>query len=313
MKGKKRAALALGALAALPPLSAYALFRLGFCRTGHNIFFSTDALFDKYRRAIEAEARWLESLPREKLTIRSFDGLRLSARYFPREGSRGTMLLVHGYRSLGSHDFALALRYFYEQGFSILLPDGRVCGESEGKYITFGVFERYDCVSWAKEASRRFGKDRPLYLCGISMGATAVLCASCLGLPGNVRGIVADCGFTTPRAMIGIVAKRAHIPAFPTLALIEGYCKRLAGFGFDDCSTVSSLEKSDIPVLFVHGDADAVVPPEMTLENYRACRAHKRLLLAEGAGHGESFAAANDRFRAEFEAFIDETIEDARV
>ena len=43
------------------------------------------------------------------------------------------------------------------------------------------------------------------------------------------------------------------------------------------------------PVLFIHGEEDTFVPMAMTLENYRACRAPKELLLVEGAGHGLSY------------------------
>lgn len=78
----------------------------------------------------------------------------------------------------------------------------RAHGSSEGKCLTFGVKERYDCLAWINCAIERFGRDTKIFLYGISMGAATVLMAGGLDLPDNVVGIVADCGYTSPTAII---------------------------------------------------------------------------------------------------------------
>ncbi len=120
------------------------------------------------------------------------------------------MMAFHGYRSLATIDFALEVEFFHRLGYDVLLPYQRSHGESQGKYITYGVKERFDCRDWARYAARRFGEDKPLFLMGISMGAATVLMASGLELPGNTRGIVADCGFTTPWDIMAHVARRDY-------------------------------------------------------------------------------------------------------
>ena len=100
-------------------------------------------------------------------------------------------------------------------------PTSAPTGRARGKYITYGVKERFDCRDWAVYAARRFG-DRPLFLMGISMGAATVLMASGLELPENTRGIVADCGFTTPWEIMAHVARRDFSPAGLSPALPAG-------------------------------------------------------------------------------------------
>ena len=41
-------------------------------------------------------------------------------------------------------------------------------------------------------------KNKDIFLCGISMGCATTLMAAGLDLPDNVKGIIADCGFTSP-------------------------------------------------------------------------------------------------------------------
>ena len=65
----------------------------------------------------------------------------------------------------------------------------------------FGLIERFDCLEWVEWATAKCGSELPIYLCGVSMGATTVLMAAGLELPENVHGITADCGFTSPHAI----------------------------------------------------------------------------------------------------------------
>ena len=70
---------------------------------------------------------------------------------------------MHGYRAGGLTDFAGLYRFYHEQGYDLLVPFQRSHGPSEGKYICFGVKERYDCRDWAEYAVCRAGKDCNLY------------------------------------------------------------------------------------------------------------------------------------------------------
>ena len=56
--------------------------------------------------------------------------------------------------------------------------DQRAAGESEGKYIGFGVLESRDCCLWAQYIAKRFGPDQKIILAGLSMGASTVLMAT---------------------------------------------------------------------------------------------------------------------------------------
>ena len=111
------------------------------------------------------------------------------------------------------------------------------------------------------------------------------------GLPDNVKGIIADCGFTSPWDIIKHVAKeRFHLPPFPLMYMVDLISEVVAGFGLKEVSIPEIMKRNKIPVLFIHGDADDYVPMWMTIKNYEACAAKKELYIVSGAGHALAFS-----------------------
>ena len=82
-----------------------------------------------------------------------------------------------------------------EHQCDVLFIEHRCCGDSEGKYITFGAKEQWDVKQWAVYMAERNKEKLPIYLYGQSMGAASVLMASGHTLPPEVKGLIADCGF----------------------------------------------------------------------------------------------------------------------
>lgn len=264
-----------------------------------------DSIWNPFAPRMKEAQAYIRAHTREKVKLTSFDGLELAALYLPVERPRGTVIAFHGYRSLATIDFALEVEFLHRLGYDVLLPYQRSHGESQGKYITYGVKERFDCQSWARYAARRWG-DRPLFLMGISMGAATVLMASGLELPPNTRGIVADCGFTTPWDIMAHVAKRDfRLPPFPLLYVLDWVARLVAGFGLKEADTRKALEKNKLPVLFLHGEDDDFVPPSMTRENFAACRAEKALYLVPGAAHAQSFAVDTKGCQEQIAGFLE--------
>jgi len=266
----------------------------------------------RYQDSVRAGAAWIAAQPQEEVSIRSADGLRLSGRFLPAAGdARGTILLFHGYHSAYFVDFSCSAQFYRELGFHLLLIDQRAHGRSEGTYITYGVLERQDCRLWAEFCARRFGPKHPLFLAGISMGASTVLMAAGLPLPPSVRGVIADCGFTSPRDIIReVMTARYHLPAFPFLYAMDFWARLLAGFSLSGASTVEALSHTAIPVLLIHGTGDRFVPCRMSREAYDACVSEKRLLLVEGAGHASSFLVDTPACTEAVKRFLDQSLTD---
>ena len=248
----------------------------------------------KYKDLLRKGMKYINETPHEWVFIKSFDGIRLAARFLPckdsEKNSNKTIILFHGYRAAGGRDYCCAVKMYHDFGLNVLLVDQRCHGKSEGKLITFGVKESYDAVSWAEYISRRFGEDTPIFLSGLSMGATTVMLSTGRNLPQNVRGVVADCGFTSPAEIISLVAKRNfNIESVLLMRILDLMCRITANFSLYEMSTEQILQNSNVPILFIHGLEDNFVPFEMSVRSHAAATADKEIYLIEKATHGCSF------------------------
>jgi len=253
---------------------------------------------DAIRNEILTGKKWLDGQSKEEISVRSFDGLLIRALFVSNPEADGTLLLFHGWRSTWKTDFIVSVPFYYSQGMNLLLVDQRAQNSSEGRYMTFGVRESRDVGTWIETMAQRLGRDHPIYLGGLSMGASTVLMASDREYNANVRGIIADCGFTSPRAIIRSVAGRIRwIPLNTATAFLGFFTKHFAGFGLDEKDSRETLRQTTLPVLLFHGLADNFVPASMSQENYDACVSEKEMLLVEGAAHGMSYVVEPDRVK----------------
>lgn len=242
----------------------------------------------KVRESIIESQKFFKEHAGELLVIET-NGVELAARRYAQNDPKGRIILFHGYRSVAETDFGCAMDYYYAQGYELVLVDQRAHGKSSGSWIGFGVLERYDCLSWVRYLNNEYGSI-PTFLSGISMGCSTVLMALGLELPSNVRGVIADCGFTSPKEIIAHVMKRKFpLPVGLILPPLSLFSKIFAGYFLGEYSTLRALKENRIPILFIHGKNDCYVPPEMTLANFETCTAQKELILVEGAGHGTSY------------------------
>ena len=129
------------------------------------------------------------------------------------------------------------------------------------------------------------------------MGASTVLMAAGLDLPANVKGIAADCGYTSAQAIWEhITTDNLHLSYGIRRFDIRDLCRRKIQLDPADCTTTEALQKTHLPVLLVHGTDDTFVPVEMSYENYKACAGPRRLLVVPGADHGMSYYVAREEY-----------------
>ena len=225
----------------------------------------------------------------QEIRIDSLDGIPLYGRLYLQDETAPVQIIFHGYRSCAFRDCCGGHALAWKMGFNTILVDQRASGESGGRAITFGIRERYDCLAWANYAAKHFGKDVPIILSGLSMGAATVLSAAELNLPDNVTCIIADSPFDTPETIIRKVCRDEKLPdklAFPFIAL---GARLFGGFSLRESSAMSAIKNAKIPILIIHGEDDRYVPCEMSRKLLQSCASPCTLFTVPGAGHGLSY------------------------
>ena len=242
--------------------------------------------------------RVMDKAPCEHVYTDSIDGLKLHARYYHTQEGAPTVIVMHGYKGNALRDGAGGFALSRRLGFNVLVPDQRAHARSEGRVITFGIMERYDCLRWVEYINNRFGVDLPVVLSGLSMGAATVLMAAELNLPENVVGIMADCPYASPTGIIRKVCMDRKFQEKLVFPFIRIAAKLLGHFSISESSAVDAVKQAKVPILLIHGDDDRFVPCEMSQEIAAACASPVQLEVFPEAGHGLCYMTDPERYES---------------
>ena len=192
------------------------------------------------------------------------------------------------------------------------MVDNRGCGKSEGRVTTFGVRESEDCLAWVDYIIDYIDFGAKIILTGVSMGATSVIIAACReGLPHNIVGVLADCGYTSAEEIISKVITDMGLPPRLVMPFVRIGARLLGKFDLDDASAIGVIDDCKLPILFYHGDDDKFVPSEMSVENYEECGSEiKKLVTIEGAGHALCYVSNPSKYIMELKNFFDPITKD---
>ncbi len=265
-------------------------------------------IYKPYKDRILTDFRYMQSLQMEPVEIRSIDGKTLRGQYLD-GGFDKTALLVHGYHTNALNNFAVMGRVLYEElGYNLLLINQRASGESDGKFVTFGLKERYDVRYWVRYLDRR-PEVKCILVAGVSMGAASIAFTAEHLRSKKVKALIFDCGFTSPKSQILLRGKEMHYPAelmYPIARIIA-----LLAFREDiEESTLPHLQRAKLPALFIHGTKDATVPFYEGENAYREYKGEKRKLFVEGAGHAVAFYHDYDNAKKVLKAFSEKYVYD---
>lgn len=245
-----------------------------------------------------------ESLRKSEVAITSFDGLKLcGAAIENNPGSKHWMILVHGYT--GSRAVSTQfIDLFTEEGYNVLLIDQRRHGRSEGRYTTYGYYEKHDVQAWVRWITQQYGQDVAIGLHGQSLGGGTVLEYLSIAEP-QVKLVIADCPYSDLTDLMRHQLTRLNkIPSVPFLSWVNARIRRKAGFSLDQVSPIRAVRNSTLPVLFVHGTQDHYVPTRMSIEMFKVKPEPKQLLLIEGAIHANAYHIDPELYRAGVHAFL---------
>ena len=283
------------AIALLILLIAFACFYLAFFVPKHGPIGPDEypipegKVYEPFRERMVKWIKETRNLPCEDFYIESFDGLKLHGRYYEYAPGAPIELMLHGYRGNAERDLCGGVQRCFALKRSALVVDQRASGSSEGNVITFGIKEHKDCLKWVDFMVEHFGPDVKIILTGISMGASTVLMAAAAPLPPQVKGVLADCGFTSAKAIMYKVLRQIKLPPKAVYPFVRLCAILYGGFDPERYSAIDAVTRATLPTIFFHGGDDDYVPWEMSQENYDACASRIELGIIPGAGHGLSY------------------------
>ena len=258
---------------------------------------------DKKQRAKIREIREkLQNAPCDEITITNREGKKLYGRYYHNRDNAPVALMFHGYRSKALSDCGGGYKICCELGVNVLIPDQRAHGESSGRSISFGINERYDCLDWIEYINKSY--DSPdIYLVGVSMGGATVLMASGEKLPENVKGVISDCAYSSPEAIIRkVISVDMKLPDKIFFPFVRLAGMLYGGFDISSFDAMQAVSRAKVPILLIHGEGDDFVPYTMVQDIM--IKGSCQLLSVPEATHGMSYIYDTEKYTDTVVKFI---------
>ena len=201
----------------------------------------------------------------ESLTLPTSDGERLRAWWLPHDAAAATVVFFHGNGgnlSLWSD----AIVGIHRRGFAVLAVDYRGYGVSTGRPSERGMYRDVDATVAA--ARERAHPDAPVIYWGRSLGTVAAAYGATVSRP---DGLVLEAGFPDARSVV------SGSPILWGLLYFSTY----------RFPTREWLARVDCPVLFLHGDADSVIPYRHGRALHDGYAGPKRFVTIPGGDHND--------------------------
>lgn len=216
-----------------------------------------------------------EGVRAENVEFRSADGSRLHGWFLPASGSaKATVLHLHGNAANISNHLPL-VSWLPARGYHVLMFDYRGFGRSQGKPTLDGVVD--DAL-----AALSFVRTRPdvdatrLIVFGQSLGGATALRMLARDAAG-VRLAVIDSAFASYRGIARDVTRGGALAPVAAIAV--------SVLPPEERDPVVALKSIRVPLIFVHGRRDSVIPSRYSEVLHAAANEPRELWLDPAADH----------------------------
>lgn len=267
-----------------------------------------DATYEPLIDKMEAVVKQMDEVAFNEVSIQNSKNKILQGRLYRGEEKAPVVLFFHGYHGTYMWDGYGCYLYCIKHGYNLLMVEQRAHGHNSYNTITFGIRESEDCDRWIEFAKNIF-PDNDMILWGVSMGAATVMMASEHYSCEEIKAVIEESGYTTPKAIIQKTLEYMKLspkmvyPFVKLSAIIFGHTN------IDKNSPIKTLADSDIPVLFMHGAEDGFVPPSMCDELHDACKSDKGKIFIPKAKHAVCAMTNYELYEESIENFLQKKAE----
>ncbi len=199
-----------------------------------------------------------------------------------------TLLYLHGSAlNIGANvDHA---RRFHNLGFAVFVVSYRGYGLSDGEFPSEKQVYADAEAAWSYLTEQRGIKPGHIFIYGHSIGG-AVAIDLAVRHP-NTAGLIAEATFTS---IIDVARQRNMYRIFPLDLIVHQR--------FESLTKIANL---CVPVLFIHGTSDHLIPFEMSRRLYEQAPFPKRIEIISGGGHNNSASVGGETYLKAIREFVE--------
>ena len=261
---------------------------------------------------------WYDEANKEDFIVTSFDGYEIHAQLIPANGALGDeknsaasekkdptsekyVIISHGYSDnrFGALKYA---RIYLDRGYNVIIYDLRGHGLNEKTFCTYSIRESEDLKALIEDTRDRHPEADVLGIQGESLGAATSVAV--LKYKPDIDFVVADCPFSDIKGVLKGGLKAMHLPG--GLVDLASICDKVRyGYSLDEMRPIDCLEGNEVPLLFMHGEADELITPDNSRRLAEATSGYSELHLIPSAALAESVLTDPEGYEEFVDAFLD--------
>lgn len=236
-------------------------YRKLFCRKKRTLLEEIQNLIDK--NLISKD--YYSSLNLKSICMKASDNYNLCGYLTSCKNSIGCIILSHGI-SCNHATMLHHVEFFKNQNYDVLLVDQRGHGNSDLTISTYGFKEKEDISLWIAYL-RNIGYKK-IGIMGHSMGASIALltCSE----PVKPDFVISESAYSNLKDLIKFNSEDIKLLSPIILFNLNLMCKILHRFSLEDIDVLKAIKSSNIPILFIHGDKDELIPFHMSMDMSKA-------------------------------------------
>ncbi|MBD3252810.1 prolyl oligopeptidase family serine peptidase [Candidatus Pacearchaeota archaeon] len=230
-----------------------------------------------------------------RISFTTDDGLEIRGWLIDSKKANGTVIIGHGY-PFDKGNILHVAKFLYPD-YNLLFYDHRYFGESDGRITTVGYKEPLDVESAVRAVRKKYGEN-PVALYGFSLSASAMLMED-----EKVDAIVADSPYASLDKMVRQSYRIFGPLKFPFVFTTNFLSVIFFGKTPGSISSAKAVEKSDIPILVIHGEKDS----QISVENSRILKKTNpniELWIVENADHGQAYSLKREEYERKIKDFL---------
>ena len=220
------------------------------------------------------------------------DGLKLHGWFAPADGASATLILSHGNGGNISYQYLL-MRSLLRRKFNVLMYDYRGYGRSEGTPTESGIYMDSQAVFDYAVKLPEVDSQR-VFLWGTSLGGAVAID---LATQRRTAGLILESTFTSAKDVA-----RLLYPFFPVGPFLR-----------NKFNSIDKIRTLTVPILFIHGTHDTILPIRLGRELYFAANAPKEFCEIPGAGHNDTFVVGGEEYFGRIERFTARSLSDTPI
>ena len=244
------------------------------------------------------------NIPFQKIQFPSLDSTQLAGWWLPAKNSPVVIIYCHGlFRS--RQEMLERAAHFHQKGYAGFLFDFRRHGESKGELSSIGYLERLDVLGAIQYIRQNLQIKAPIVTWAVSMGTAATMLAAVD--TDQMDGLILDSSFLSFEHTITHHAQLYFgLPKFPIVDEIIAFTKWQIGFTKEAFDMRRAIQKiDDCPVLFIAGERDRRMPPEISQELFELSNStHKKIVVIPQATHGAAHRMHPELYENEINSFL---------